>query len=86
MPTTGRYSQKLYRCASCGFVQLHGTNHWGEFYDRCPRCSWKSSLRPVKTWECLESMPKGFVAPPKWRTVSLKEVAELLELKAAFRR
>lgn len=66
MKTTGKQTSKRYRC-ECGHESNHTTNHFGEFYDRCPKCSWKSPMTPIKTHICLEELPEGWGRPPSWR-------------------
>jgi DNA-directed RNA polymerase subunit RPC12/RpoP len=39
---TGRAEWKSYRCLACGHVQSISTNHYGECFDYCGGCSWKS--------------------------------------------
>lgn len=55
-PTTGKYSQKMYRCSNCGYERLEGTNHWGETYSRCPKCAWKFPM-DVHPQICMEQPP-----------------------------
>lgn len=75
MKTTGKQTSKLYRC-ECGHESHHTTNHFGEFYDRCPKCSWNSPMDPIKTHTCLEKLPKGWDRPPNWKKVNLKDVVK----------
>lgn len=81
MKTTGKYSTKRFKCTRCGLEQLSGTNHWGEFYDRCNGCSWKNPMDPIVTWKCLEPMPEGFEAPAPWRKVTLGDICEIITVK-----
>ena len=76
-PTTGRYSQKMYRCTRCGHESLHGTNHWGEIYPTCPQCSWKNPMQPQATHKCLEPVPEGMGTPEPWTFVRLGDVAKV---------
>lgn len=77
METTGKYSQKKYRCSRCGREELHGTNHWGMIYCRCRGCSWKNPMDPTSVWECLELMPKGYQKPEPWKKVRLGDIAKI---------
>jgi hypothetical protein len=72
-PTTGKYSQKMYKCTKCGKKQVHGTNHWGFIY---PRCSCGETL-----WECLEKVPDGYGIPEQWKKVRLGDIVEIVEIK-----
>jgi hypothetical protein len=81
LKTTGKYSMKRYRCTRCSRIEMHGTNHWGEFYDRCDGCSWKNPLDPIVTWECLEKMPKGYKKPEKWEKVKLGDIAKIYTIR-----
>lgn len=69
---TGPYSQKQYRCKTCGTVKTRGTNHWGDVYPYCPVC------REITVWECLEPMPRGYKKPAPWRIVKLGDVARFM--------
>ena len=77
MKTTGKYSQKLYKCKNCGFEQLHGTNHWGEIYPACNGCQWKRPMEIGSIWECLEVMPEGYKRPEPWKMVRLGDIIEI---------
>ena len=79
MPTTGKYSQKKYRCNRCGHESLHGTNHWGEIYPCCSNCSWKNPRQPQSTHTCLEPVPEGMDVPTPWQFVAL-DVTEIEDL------
>lgn len=68
--TTGKQTSKLYRC-ECGHESRHTTNHYGQFYDRCPKCSWKSPMSPVKTHTCLDPLPAGWARTEDWKKVTL---------------
>lgn len=72
-PTTGKYSQKMYRCSNCGYERLEGTNHWGEIYSRCPNCSWKTPGQ-ISPQICMESPPEGIGIPKPWTTVKLGDI------------
>ena len=76
-PTTGKLSMKLYRCTRCNHESYHGTNHWGEIYPTCPRCSWKNPLQPQVPHECLEKCPKTHDLPAKWKMVRLGDICEI---------
>lgn len=78
MRTTGKITSKRYRCTECGHEKMTSTNHYGEFYDRCPKCSWKSPMDPTKTWECLEPLPEGWKKPTPWKKMKLGDVAEIV--------
>lgn len=71
---TGPRSAKRYQCTRCGHEQVETTNHWGEFYDRCPNCSWKHPMDAVVTWKCLEQPPPGYGTPEPWKTVRLQDL------------
>lgn len=71
LKTTGALSQKPYQCARCGHERMVGTNHWGEIYSRCPGCARENPLDPNPPAICLEPMPDGYVAPPKWDVVDV---------------
>lgn len=75
MPTTGAYSNKKYRCKSCGFESMIGTNHWGECYPRCVKCGWKHPIETGQVHECLEQPPEGFSKPEPWKHVKLGDIA-----------
>ena len=77
MKTTGKYSQKLYRCTRCMYEQKIGTNHWGEIYPACPCCQWKNPMETGSIWICLETMPKGYKKPESWKSVKLGDVCEI---------
>jgi len=80
LKTTGEYFQKKYKCTRCGNIELQGTNHWGEIYPHCDKCSWKNPMDPNPTWVCLEKMPKGYKKPPAWTKVRLKDIATVTNL------
>jgi len=71
MLTTGKYSQKMYKCRSCGTEQLNGTNHWGSIYPYCHTC------RTVTIWDCLESMPDGYTKPEEWKIAKLGDICTI---------
>lgn len=77
MKTTGKYSQKRYQCTRCGNIELRGTNHWGEIYPRCNKCSWKNPLDPFPIWKCLEEMPEDYQAPEPWAKVRLGDICTI---------
>ena len=78
MKITGKISSKRYRCSECGHESNHSTNHYGQFYDRCPSCSWKSPMSPIKVFECLEPLPEGWGKPEPWKMVKLGDIAEIV--------
>jgi hypothetical protein len=78
MPTTGKVTLKRYRCTGCGHESVHSTNHFGEFYDRCLKCSRKTSTDPIKVHECLEPLPEGWQKPEPWKKVKLGDVVEFV--------
>lgn len=77
LKTTGAYKLKPYECTRCAYRAEAGTNHWGEFYDRCPNCSWKYPLDPTVTWKCLEPTPQGYTTPQPWKKVKLGDIAQI---------
>lgn len=81
MPTTGEMAEKKYKCQGCGHESMHYTNHYGEFYERCPKCSWKTPMDPVRVYECLEPLPEGWQKPPPWKKVKLGDVMEFVPNK-----
>ena len=74
---TGKLTAKRYRC-ECGYKSTHSTNHYGAFYDRCPKCSWKSPMDPIKVHTCLEPLPEGWERPEPWKKVKLGDIAEFV--------
>lgn len=77
MKITGKMSSKRYKCQECEHESMHSTNHYGEFYDRCPKCSWKSPMSPIKVHECLEPLPERWEKPTPWKMVKLEDVCEV---------
>ena len=73
-PTTGKVSSKLYKCTRCGHESMISTNHWGEIYPRCSKCSWKNPMDPFVTHVCLEEMPPGYDKPEPWKKVKLGDL------------
>ena len=71
-PTTGKYSQKQYKCRRCGAIESHGTNHWGAIYPPCKTCSWKHPMESQVIMDCLEPMPEGYDKPEEWKQVKLE--------------
>lgn len=65
---------KSYKCQACGHIIEASTNHYGEFYDRCRNCSWKSPMDPIKTHVCLEPLPEGWTKPEPWKKVKLGDI------------
>jgi DNA-directed RNA polymerase subunit RPC12/RpoP len=84
-PTTGKYSQKRYRCCDCGHEREVGTNHWGEIYGKCPACGWKQPMRMGGRHECLEPVPEGMGVPEPWIEVKLGDVCEIVRGQALRR-
>lgn len=78
-PTTGKYSQKMYKCQTCGHESLHGTNHWGEIYPRCRECGWKHPMEIGQVHICLEKPPEGMGIPQPWKMVKLGDVCEIVQ-------
>lgn len=74
---TSKYSMKKYRCKSCGFESMHGTNHYGEIYPKCRNCGWKRPFELSQVHECLESVPEGMGIPEPWKMVKLGDIAEI---------
>jgi hypothetical protein len=75
---TGDMTPKRYRC-ECGYESVHSTNHYGSFYDHCPKCSWKSPMSPIKVHACLEPLPDGWGRPEPWKMVELKDIATIIK-------
>lgn len=73
---TGPVSHKLYKCKTCGDERSVATNHWGEFYERCPKCGWKHPME-TQVFECQEPLPEGYEKPEPWKIVKLGEIAEI---------
>jgi DNA replicative helicase MCM subunit Mcm2 (Cdc46/Mcm family) len=76
MPVTGKVTAKKYMCQDCGHESTHTTNHFGEFYDKCPKCSWKTPADPIKVHECLEPLPAGWEKPEPWQVVKLGDLVK----------
>ena len=76
-PTTGKHSQKRYKCTRCGHERLLGTNHWGECYPTCPGCSWKNPMASYVAHVCLEDCPETHDQPEPWELVKLGDVCEI---------
>jgi len=72
-PTTGKYSQKNYKCEGCGYEFTVGTNHWGAIYRSCPRC--RNEDGSVN--RCLEPCPETHDLPPEWKMVRLGDIVEI---------
>lgn len=72
MKTTGKYSQKPYKCTNCGTIKTIGTNHWGEIYPFCSKCC------NTTVWECLEELPEGYSKPAPWKVVKLGDICEII--------
>ena len=72
---------KPYRCTRCGCVRDASTNHYGEFYDRCPGCSWSHPMDPIAVWECMApvaSRPADAWVPEPWKKVRLGDVCDIV--------
>lgn len=78
---TGKVSSKLYKCTECGHTEQQSTNHYGQIYIRCRKCSWKSPMSPIKVYECQEPLPEGWEPPANWNIVKLGDVAEIIQGK-----
>lgn len=83
-PTTGKLTEKLYRCGECGHETRQTTNHYGETYslgsyNACPKCP--PYKRPT-TWKCAEEPPAGMGVPAPWKKTTVKE-AILTDLVAS---
>jgi DNA-directed RNA polymerase subunit RPC12/RpoP len=84
MPTTGKYSMKKYKCRTCGYEHLIGTNHWGECYscggyNKCPSCGWKHPME-VTIWDCQEPAPEGYSKPKPWKIAKLGDICKIKEI------
>lgn len=73
MPTTGKVTSKKYKCQTCGHELFASTNHWGEFYDYCPKCHWKHPME-TQVFTCLEPMLEGYSKPEPWRLTRLGDI------------
>jgi len=76
MKTTSKVTSKLYRCCHCKHEHQVTTNHYGEVYSPCPKCSWKRPGHPGQH-ECLEALPEGMAKPEPWKVVALGEIATI---------
>lgn len=72
-PTTGKYSQKLYKSKGCGHEFMAGTNHWGAIYMCCPKCR----NRDGSVNRCLEPCPPTHDLPPEWKMIRLGDIMEV---------
>ncbi len=77
MATTEKIRSKEYECTECGHKEPHNTNHYGEIYVRCPKCSWKRPMHPVRVFRCCEAVPVGMGVPEPWKLVRLGDVCEI---------
>lgn len=77
MRVTGKYSEKKYECQNCGHISLIGTNHWGECYPPCKKCSRFADSGAPRVHVCLEAPPEGIGLPGKWKLVRLGDVAKV---------
>jgi len=75
-----KIESKPYRCTRCGHEKEASTNHYGEFYDRCPGCSWKNPMDPQVTWECIvpeEERPEDAWVPEPWTKARLGDIFDI---------
>ncbi len=79
LQTTGAITAKRYKCVDCGHEHTASTNHYGEIYIRCTKCSWKPGQG--MRHECLEPLPEGWGRPEPWKLVKLGDVAEITTVK-----
>lgn len=77
LPTLSKISSKPYRCSECGHEEHQSTNHYGDIYVRCGKCSWKSPMNPTKVYVCLAVVPEGMDVPAKWTIAKLGDVAKV---------
>ncbi len=75
---TGKVAPKRYKCQNCNTEIIANTNHYGEFYDICKNCSWKSPMDPIKTHVCLEPLPEGWEKPESWKKLKLGDICEFI--------
>jgi len=75
--TTGKYSQKRYRCTlwDCGVEYTTGTNHYGDIYGPCPECKMLTGERAHRS-VCIEPLPAGWERPQPWKRVLIKEITD----------
>lgn len=73
LKTTGKYSQKNYKCRNCGKEKLIGTNHWGAVYPSCA-----CSRGGPAIWDCLEPVPEGYTKPEEWKIMRLGDVCKIV--------
>ena len=78
MKITGKITAKRYKC-ECGHEETHSTNHYGEIYCHCVKCSWKSPMDYTKVWTCLDPLPKGWAKPVPWKKVKLGDICEIVK-------
>jgi DNA-directed RNA polymerase subunit RPC12/RpoP len=76
-PTTGKYTQKKYKCTACGHEGLHGTNHYGDIYPRCTKCGWMRPMEMGQVHVCLEPVPEDMGVPEPWKTVKLGDICKI---------
>lgn len=80
-PTTGKHTVKEYKCTSCGAVEKHGTNHWGEIYPKCRSCGWRHPMNLGGRFVCLENCPDTHDLPTPWKTVKLGDIIDTTKLR-----
>lgn len=73
---TGKIKAKRYKCNSCGYVAWISTNHYGDIYVQCIKCS-PNELSGK--FSCCEPLPEGWGVPDKWQKVDLKHVLYKME-------
>ena len=73
MKVTGKVTTKNYECCDCGHKHSVSTNHYGEIYSRCPKCSWK--VGQGLKHKCTDPLPKGWTVPEPWKRITLGEIA-----------
>ena len=76
---TGKVSYKVYKCTTCDHVHSIQTNHYGETYGRCPKCSWKNPLESNRHI-CIEPLPEGWTRPEPWdKVVTGKTIEQICQ-------
>jgi len=76
-PTTEKVRSKEYECSECGHREQHSTNHYGEIYVYCKKCSWKSPMSHIKAFRCCEAVPAYMDVPEPWMVVKLSDICEI---------
>jgi len=77
-PTITKISTKPYQCSECGHQEPHNTNHYGEIYIQCRKCSWKSPMNSIKVFRCLGTLPEGMDLPEPWKLTKLGDIAKIV--------